>query len=597
MTMNEKRLTLRKVDQSLTRRSLEIWTRLVSKVSLDHGDLEPAGRIFQILDQGPLTKSSVLRLVDLADSMAAQLYASPWKHFRANQISLLIRKYPFPKDINPFDPEYTAKRTFMKAEHKCSRQNRKFALRRIRKNKVHQFEYELQKARDFITYVIGNEPNLARIWDKCDVGSGASLGVHGNATNVGRKINAIWTVTPGARSFAYAACMRNQALREEIFKVPLGFSSRGADYGAFAGPFSAKVREVTYNKISFVQKTAKTHRAIAVEPLLNGFVQKGIDQELRNFLKRVGLDLSDQSANSIMARTGSIDAKEENPFCTIDLSSASDTIATEVVRELLPPDWFDFLNANRSKQYLLDGVVRPYHKFVSMGNGFCFPLETLIFASLCHAAGAGSSGRDYRVYGDDIVIRKNCYSRLTDLLRYCGFSVNKEKSFSEGPFRESCGGDWFDGVDVRPYTLDFALDSVQSYFKVLNGFQRNPLTSEFFKGSRIVLLETLPSQYHFLRPYKGPEDTGIDAIGDEYLTCPHVRFNRRLCAWSWSELISYAVDDNLSQWYKENSSSAVVYASLRSKRSDGMFTLRKQSKTKVRRMSHGGATSGWLPPY
>jgi hypothetical protein len=41
------------------------------------------------------------------------------------------------------------------------------------------------------------------------------------------------------------------------------------------------------------------------------------------------------------------------------------------------------------------------------------------------------------------------YRRLNHFLSILGFKVNADKSFNEGPFRESCGHDYFKGSNVR----------------------------------------------------------------------------------------------------------------------------------------------------
>lgn len=162
-----------------------------------------------------------------------------------------------------------------------------------------------------------------------------------------------------------------------------------------------------------------------------------ISRRLRSF----GIDLTNQALNQELARKGSIDGS----LATLDLSNASDTIATELVRRLLPPDWFQLLMDIRSPHYLEKGEWHENHSFSSQGNAFTFPLETLIFWAL------GKVTCDFiHVYGDDIICDTASYHDLVELLEVCGFTCNLEKSFASGPFRESCGADYINGVDVRP---------------------------------------------------------------------------------------------------------------------------------------------------
>jgi hypothetical protein len=84
-----------------------------------------------------------------------------------------------------------------------------------------------------------------------------------------------------------------------------------------------------------------------------------------------------------------------------------------------------------------------------MGNGSTFCIETLIFAACCHAVG----GQNFNVYGDDVIIETEKLEAYRKLTHFLGFTINMEKSFATGPFRESCGGDYFDGVNVTPTYL------------------------------------------------------------------------------------------------------------------------------------------------
>lgn len=224
------------------------------------------------------------------------------------------------------------------------------------------------------------------------------------------------------------------------------------------------------NRIAFVPKTAVTDRTIAIEPLLNVYAQLGIGKVIRRRLKKVwSLDLSQQEPNQELAKEGSIDGS----LATIDLSSASDTVARELVRYMLPDSWFHILDLTRSKVGLLDKKWIRYEKFSSMGNGFTFELETLIFLSLALACVSelGLSSEKVRVYGDDIIVPVQAYDSLVEVLAFCGFTVNSAKSFKSGLFRESCGKDYFNGIDVRPFFQKECLDEIQHLFRLANGIR------------------------------------------------------------------------------------------------------------------------------
>jgi len=588
--------TLRRIDGRLQKEALWNYRGLILSLCQDHLNYDFVQRLDSYFRQERYTEA-VLE----ADVLSSQLYDDATQTFVAHQFAALIRKYPWPKGSVDFDPEATGYAKFVKSEHKCKLINRRFIARR-RRIGLHPYESELDRMRKFIRYVLSDEPNIRSILSKCNFGPGASIGVHGKATNFARKLLASnWSVSSSAYQYAYSAIMNHAQFREVLLPEHGGFIAGSTDFSVEKQRFRDKCVITGHNNISFVPKTAITHRSIAVEPLLNGFLQKGIDLEMRDFLRRIGIDLNRQEPNCEMAREGSLDT--ENGFVTIDLSAASDSLSTEVVRELVPPDWYDLFDRTRSKSFKYQEEVHLFQKFCSMGNGFCFPLETLVFTAACDAVGAGRPGLDFRVYGDDIIVRKPFSEPLLGLLGYLGFAVNKSKTFVNGPFRESCGADWFDGKDLRPYTLDHALDSVQSVNKFLNLSRRSPLTTVFFAGVRDFLLSRIPKSVQFWRPFHGNADTGIDSTGDEHLTALHCRYvpcryGTPNGVWTWKELSVVPISDD---WYRTHTGKggepALLYGAYGGAASACPFSMRSNTRTKVRVVSHPGATSTWLPPY
>jgi hypothetical protein len=202
-------------------------------------------------------------------------------------------------------------------------------------------------------------------------------------------------------------------------------------------------RLVSINRVEFVPKSWKTERTIACEAEGNMFLQLAFDRYAKIRLSRVGINLSDQTRNQELAKEGSIN----DNLATIDLSMASDTLAYNTVALLLPQEWFSYLRAIRSQYYAMYTDKREaYHKFSSMGNGATFSLETLVFAAACHAVGSTA----FSVYGDDIIIEQDFADVLVAFLDFLGFIPNTEKTYTSGPFRESCGKSWYFGTDITP---------------------------------------------------------------------------------------------------------------------------------------------------
>ena len=193
------------------------------------------------------------------------------------------------------------------------------------------------------------------------------------------------------------------------------------------------------------------------------YMQKAAGNFIRRRLrKRVGIDLNDQRVNQELARVA-----WGRGLATIDLSSASDSISTQLVVRLLPVEWYAWLDGLRCKRILIDDHWHEVEMFSSMGNGFTFELESLLFYALSVASVEAKRGircklshqrpterdgwRTVSVYGDDIIVHRSMYPVLRTVLSYVGFIVNAKKSHTSGPIRESCGKHFYRGLDVTPF--------------------------------------------------------------------------------------------------------------------------------------------------
>jgi hypothetical protein len=190
------------------------------------------------------------------------------------------------------------------------------------------------------------------------------------------------------------------------------------------------------------------------------FYQLGLGEWLAGRLKsKIGIDLADQQDwNKSLARRGSAG---QIPIFTMDLASASDSMSRNMIREVFPRDFVAWLDLLRSPESTLpDGRVVKLHMVSTMGNGFTFPLQTLLFTACVYACyqfyGIPFRAREtgpclptFGVFGDDIIADTRVFDALSALLGALGFTQNSEKTFKEGPFRESCGGDYLRGFPVR----------------------------------------------------------------------------------------------------------------------------------------------------
>jgi len=226
----------------------------------------------------------------------------------------------------------------------------------------------------------------------------------------------------------------------------------------------ASCEVVKGNRFTSVPKTSKTDRGICIEPMLNVYTQLGVGELLKRKLLAVGCNLRDQTHNQFLAQKA-----KSWELATIDLSLASDTISSLLVFKLLPPRWFELLDLLRSHKTILpDGTTVSLEKFSSMGNGFTFELESLIFLCIAKAIVPKSEWGLIGVYGDDIVVPQRYANQVIEGLKLCGFVPNKSKTCLAGAFFESCGTDWFNDKPVRPFYLKQECKSLPYALQVAN---------------------------------------------------------------------------------------------------------------------------------
>jgi hypothetical protein len=228
-------------------------------------------------------------------------------------------------------------------------------------------------------------------------------------------------------------------------------------------------------RVVTVPKTLKTPRIIAIEPTCMQFMQQAISEQLVQLLETdetvAGIvGFTDQSANRRMAREGSMGLG----LATVDLSEASDRVSNQHVRAMLSrfPHLHEAVDATRSRKADVPGhgVLR-LAKFASMGSALCFPIEAMVFTTIAfmgiqHSHRRQMTRRDFksyasqvRVYGDDIIVPVETLVHVTSYLEAFGLKVNEGKTFGKGKFRESCGGDYYDGVDVTPVRIKHVIPS------------------------------------------------------------------------------------------------------------------------------------------
>lgn len=473
-----------------------------------------------------------------ADSEDPAVHRSDAASFlAASQFVALVLKYPYTDAELPGNkPDEAALEALLKTERRNARVNNILRAYRARGRDPHPAFAIMRK---YIASVVGPKPDFNEIYEGCDFSGGATYGVGGKATHFGNKVMAESPdVTPTALKYYKQAVWSNEQLRlhylllaqddvrvntdrslDEMLADRASWSTMICfDFAILSEYLEKSCRLVPCNKISCVPKKFDRSRTIAAEPTMNGFLQKGVDKSWRERLRRiVGINLEHQSPNQVLAFYGSL--RNHRKWATLDVRDASACQVIELVRSLFSEEWFSFLNDIRSPAgEWPDGTVRRYQMFCSMGNGFCFPLETLIFASICHAAYKLCNRKpEFRVYGDDMIVDADIALLVIEILKSCGFRMNLDKTFMFGPFRESCGANWYEGYGVTPVYWRKRITCRSELFHAHNAHEDNPQIQEALRAFDSELPYCVPDNkmYRFVtdQAFRVPMDVCLASTG------------------------------------------------------------------------------------
>lgn len=245
-----------------------------------------------------------------------------------------------------------------------------------------------------------------------------------------------------------------------------------------------------------VPKSWKIKRGIVPNTVLGAFHSYGLGRMIADRLKdNAGLNISRlQAKHRKLCRSMSISMK----YVTADLSSASDSFTVALCNALLPRRWFQAVTQGRLK-YIKFKESRFYcSSFMLMGIGFTFPLQTLLFYAIIRAVQIlhGSDGL-VSVYGDDLIYPRQIHDYVVFVLSKLGFQLNLDKTFVDLPFRESCGADYFKGVDVRPFQPEGENEDMVGLhyeawlYKIYNGLNARWPGRFLTRSKRFIILEIL----------------------------------------------------------------------------------------------------------
>lgn len=294
-------------------------------------------------------------------------------------------------------------------------------------------------ARAIIQYVFARGPNAEDFHPQHGPGAVASSdGVAGKRVSYLRRkyVQLERVFRPGSYFFS------QRDVTEDPQRL---FSRMSCDYGL--------------SRTTFVEKDSSGPRIIGLEQAEYMWCQQALKgamyHHIENFpLTKGHVNFTDQSINQRKT-------SEWADYDTLDMSEASDRNSLALVECLFEKTRIlPFLLASRSPGTVLpDGSILWFKKFAPMGSAVCFPVEAMVFYALAvaslHLQGIPLliAHRHVFVYGDDLVVPHGYFTQMKLDFESVGLKFNESKCCVGGKFRESCGVDAYDGVNVTPVRL------------------------------------------------------------------------------------------------------------------------------------------------
>lgn len=375
-------------------------------------------------------------------------------------------------------------------------------------------------------------PNFEEIAERSTFGPGTTVGsdreirnkISGNppgTLDVNEGLASSWGSIVLTRY--YPGWAKHLAL-EYAFDVD-GVKSSGVKSG-----FLTLVQPIADETFTTVPKDWQKYRPIAPQTTLASLLQAGVGRCLEDACARAGNRVNagkDRSGKWVEDPQALQKARAVQAYfagdATIDFSSCSEKMASELIARIwdggwqaseLPRDtskryqWLKVMQLLRSRTLSHEDHVLRLERFSATGNGFTFPLMTLLILGLGRFAciEAGVDPRRTSVFGDDLIVPNEAFDHVRKVSELLGLRVNAAKSYGSGhAFRESCGEYVLWDRRVTPVRFSSTLKDerfvdVGSCISLANGLYRAasgdgcPMaTRAGFLAARGAVLATLPT--------------------------------------------------------------------------------------------------------
>lgn len=433
--------------------------------------------------------------------------------FKAHaQMDALLKKYRFADDVYS-DEELEARSIddFFKFQEEIS------STHRTQSPVVHAV---LQRARKIARGILGKYED-SEMMTYCRFGTNSSIGCPLASAHLDIKLSKVEAFTGSSRIASW--------FKKNVYDTDVLFRSM---FDRFQKDYPNFFEDNPYLRteslrLQTVPKTWKINRVITPLALLDLFYSNGFGSYVASKLSKIGLDISRlQQRHRRLVEKFSV----TRSHVTADLTRASDCITSWLLDSVLPRDWFTALKPILKNQ--LDyGDDRFYTSSVlPMGNGATFPIETLMFYCVLKAIQELGNVRGLiSVYGDDVIYPSQMHKYVKAVFPLLGFKLNLEKTFNRAFFRESCGSDYYRGIDVRPFyfkgesRLLSKTKLVAEIYKAINGLHERWEWVELKHTFRALFIELIMLTDGVFRvPPSYPSTSGVKVRRPDELPTEHL---------------------------------------------------------------------------
>jgi len=357
----------------------------------------------------------------------------------------------------------------------------------------------LGEARRIAKSILGDAPSVQSLYDRVCYGKRADVGCPASDAYLDEKFSRTHT-----GSLEHIAVHKNFLETDEVYM----------DYVKRVPEKAIQYELCDYLQLILVDKSWKIKRPINPNTRVGAWFTNAISSYMEEKLNDVNLPIRKlQQRHRRLVKRASVNRE----LTTADLTAASSSIAIWLLTSILPYSWIKLLKLGRIKNYVVHNRKSQFGEFMGMGIGFTFPCQMVVFYSLLKAiANVLKVPGLISVYGDDLIYPTGIHTMVAHIFPKLGLILNEDKTYDQRHFRESCGSDYYRGVDVRPFNIEgkhqylTRIRYLEFCYKLINGLKRRWDDSEIESTLAFLHGEVTRFGGDLLQvPFSFPDTAGI----------------------------------------------------------------------------------------